>query len=162
MAILALGVLDVAYVGGNGDQETTGDVAEILEKEYGVMEVFFEAKKDKVIGAVNDSLAHQIEALSQGAPLPFGGDIFLPEVESLFRDFVTTREIEGITGQTEAARLGISHRFKNAQNKTVSPQDVVAGKGGAVKSVAVASRGSRPSFVDTGLYVASMKAWLHP
>ena len=111
---------------GFGDQETTGDVAEILEKEYGVMEVFFEAKKDKIIGAVNDSLADQIEALSQGAPLPFGGDIYLPEVESLFRDFVTTREIESITGQTEAARLGISHRFKNAQNKTVSPQDVVA------------------------------------
>ena len=162
MAILALGVLDVAYVGGNGDQETTGDVAEILEKEYGVMEVFFEAKKDKVIGAVNDSLAHQIEALSQGAPLPFGEDIYLPKVESLFKDFVNTREIESITGQTEAARLGISHRFKNAQNKTVSPDDVVAGKGGAVKSVAVASRGSRPSFVDTGLYVASFKAWLHP
>ena len=162
MAILALGVIDTAYVGGNGDQETTGDVAEILEKEYGVMEVFFEAKKEKVLSFVNDILVHQIEALTQGAPPPPGGKIFVPEIESLFRDFVTTREIESITGQTEAARLGISHRFKNAQNKTVSPQDVVAGKGGAVKSVAVASRGSRPSFVDTGLYVASMKAWLHP
>ncbi len=162
MGTLSLGVVDLAYVGGDDKATTTGDVATILEEEYGVMEVFFEAKKDKILKQVNDALVHQIEAMMQGAAPPSGGTVFLPEVESLFRDFVTTREIESITGQTEAARLGISHRFKNAQNKTISPQNIVSGKGRAVRIVAVASRGSRPSFVDTGLYVASMKAWLKP
>lgn len=162
MGTLSLGVVDLAYVGGDDKATTTGDVAEILEEEYGVMEVFFEAKKDKILKQVNDALVHQIEALMQGASPPKGGTIFLPEVESMFRDFINTREIESITGQTEAARLGISHRFKNAQNKTVSPKSIVAGKGKAVKIVAVASRGSRASFVDTGLYISSMKAWLKP
>ncbi len=162
MGTLHLGVVDVAYVGGDEKPTTTGDVATFLEEDYHVMEVFFEAKKDKILKSVNDALLHQIEALMQGAAPPAQGTVFLPEVESLFRDFVTTREIESITGQTEAARLGVSHRFKNANNRTISPQSIAEGKQKAVKTVAVAGRGPRASFVDTGLYTASFKSWLTP
>lgn len=162
MAILNLGVIDLAYVGGDAKATTTGDVAEFLEEDYHVMEVFFEAKKDKIIGAINDRLSHQIEALSQGAPLPATGDLFLPEVDSLFRDFVTSGEIESITGKTEAARLGISHRFKDAHNRMVSAQDIASGKATASSLEPVVGRGPRQSFVDTGLYVYSFKSWLSP
>ena len=162
MAILNLGVVDLAYVGGDAQATTTGDVAEFLEEDYHVMEVFFEAKKDKILSSINDRLAHQIEALSQGVPVPETGDLYLPEVDSLFRDFLTSGEIESITGQTEAARLGISHRFKDAQNRTVSAQDITSGKATASSLEPVVGRGPRPSFVDTGLYVASFKSWLSP
>ena len=162
MGVLHLGVVDVAYVGGDENATTTGDVAEYLEKDYRIMEVFFEAKKEKVLSYVSDILVHQIEALTQGASPPPGGKIFVPEIESLFRDFVTSREVESITGQTEAARLGISHRFKDAKNRTISAQSIVSGKAKAVKMVAVQSRGPRQSFVDTGLYVDSFKSWLTP
>ncbi len=162
MATLTFGVVDVAYVGADEKATTTGDVAEYLEEDFHVMAVFFEAKKNKILELVNDQLGFQIEAMMQGAFRPHGDRIFLPEVESLFRDFVTTREIETITGQTEAARLGVSHRFKDANNRTVSPQAIVSGKSKASRTEAVAARAPRASFVDTGLYVASFKSWLNP
>jgi hypothetical protein len=149
MTTLHLGVIDQPY--DNSVGATTGMVAEILEDKYHVMEVFFESRVDEVIGALERSIQGAIDALDMGAPVenidPFGGAT--GEIEAAFRHFLDSKEMEslGIPGvPTQAALDGVSHRFKNPRYKNT--------KGG--KKV---KRAPRPSFIDTGLYEASMKAW---
>ena len=76
-----------------------------------------------------------------GAPVDAGSPFAAGEsqIENRFKQFLSLREVEklGIPGvPTKAALAGVSHRFK--------------GKKG----------GRRPSFIDTGLYQASFKAWI--
>lgn len=147
---LHFGVIDVPYSARartpaavrRAGTKTTGDVAGWLEDRYHPMEVFFEEKTDEIIGDLEDTLQGAIESMLLGAPpqlAPFGSGI--AKVEDRFKQFVTTQEIEkvGIAGvPTQAARRGVSHRFKRPYKR----------------------RPPRPSFVDTGLYVASFKAWI--
>lgn len=119
---------------------TTGDVAEILEAKYHVMEIFAEETKVDIAKALETSLAGAMEAVLQGAgngPPPYA------EAESAikarFDEFITLKEMDalGYPGvPTQASLDGVSHRFAHPYAK----------------------RGSRPSFVDTGLYLASMIA----
>lgn len=147
MTTLHLGVIDQPYADG----ATTGDVAEILEDKYHVMEVFFESRINDVTDALEKSIQGALDALDMGAPVenidPFGSAT--ADIEAAFRHFLDSKEIEslGIPGvPTQAALDGVSHRFKNPRYKKT--------KGG--KKV---KRAPRPSFIDTGLYEASMKAW---
>lgn len=150
MTTLHLGVVDVPYSQAPSPRQrqpkagtvTTGDVATWLENKYHVMEVFWEEKADAVIvPMLEKSITGAIENLFLGAPPsndPFGGAT--SKIEDAFKLFLTTKEIErlGIPGvPTEAAKRGFSHRFKNPGKR----------------------RAARPSFIDTGLYVASFKAW---
>ena len=122
-------------------QISTGDVAGFLEAEYHVMEVFFEANAEKIVGYLEHSLAGTLEGILMGAPL--GQDAFgtaTSDIEERFRDFLSNKEMEalGYPGvPTQAALQGISHRFKNKRGPK-----------------------PRPSFIDTGLYQASFKAWI--
>lgn len=135
---LTLGVIDLPYTDGQGT--STGDVAKILEAKYGVMQVFFDFYKDRIIAKLEEITAKQIENLFVGIspqPDPFA------EVSSFIKDsfskFLLQREIErlGIEGvPTKAALSGISHRFKKPYAK----------------------RPSRPSFIDTGLYESVFQA----
>ncbi|MEJ0017531.1 MAG: hypothetical protein WDN25_13390 [Acetobacteraceae bacterium] len=122
---------------------TTGDVAEILEAKYHVMEVFYEdVGADAVAKAIEHSVADAIESLAMGAPAdidPHAGA--MSEIETAFKLFLSQKEIEavGIPGvPTKAALLGVSHRFAHPHAK----------------------RAPRPSFIDTGLYQANFKAWV--
>jgi hypothetical protein len=149
MTILHLGVIDQPYVNSVGT--TTGDVAEILEDKYHVMEVFFELRRQDVAAALERSIQGALDQLDMNVPVeninPFSGAS--GEIEAAFRHFLDSKEIEslGIPGvPTQAALDGVSHRFKNPRYKKT--------KGG--KKV---KRAPRPSFIDTGLYEASMKAW---
>jgi len=144
MTTLHLGVMDQPYDNSLG--ATTGSVAEILEEKYHVMEVFFESRIDDVTDALEKSIQGALDALDMGAPVenidPFGSAT--ADIEAAFRHFLDSQEIErlGIPGvPTQAALDGVSHRFKKPKGK----------KG--------AKRAPRPSFIDTGLYEASMKAW---
>lgn len=126
------------------DEKTTGDVATILEAKYGIMEAFFENKEAEVVGALEESLGGVLEdVLSGAAPAsvnPFGAGC--AKIEESFKDFLSSREAEtiGIDGvPTEAARRGVNHRKKHPYAK---------------------ANVRRPSFIDTGLYQASMKAWV--
>jgi hypothetical protein len=121
---------------------TTYDVARILEAKYGVMQAFYNAKSIRVSNYLEEGLKNSLEALLTGAPptsQPFAGGT--AKIEDSFKQFLSTREIErmGIPGvPTQAALGGVSHRFKRAR----------------------AARPRRPSFIDTGLYQASFKAWV--
>lgn len=118
---------------------TTGMVAEILEREYGVMRTFFDQRENDIAEALEGSVGEYFEALLMGAPATM--DVFGPAnqvIQEKFRNFLTSKAMDGLVPgvPTKASLLGVSHRFKN--------------KKGAP---------GRPSFVDTGQYEATMKSW---
>jgi hypothetical protein len=127
----------------NAEHKTTGDVATIIESKYGLMEAFFDNNEEAVVGFLAESLAGVLENVIAGAPPsiePFAGG--LSRIEERFKDFLSSREAEtiGVEGvPTKAARRGVNHRLKHPYAKG-NPR--------------------RPSFIDTGLYQASMKAWI--
>lgn len=134
--IINLGVIDIPY----DDEATTGSVAEELEENYGVMAGFVELHINEVAEAVTDSLAGSLESLMMGAPLranPFEGA--MAKVEQGFRTYLDREEIASLGRDgvpTKAAIQGKSTRFK----RKFGPR--------------------RPSFIDSGLYQNSFKAWV--
>lgn len=137
---LHLGVLDIPYTNGS---KTTGDVAEILEARYHVMELFAETVgAEHIEKAFEESAKAAVEDLMSGAP---AASISLTDdatqgLETAFRVFIDQRKLDYVEPgvPTEASLKGVNHRFKRAN-----------AKGNPV----------RPSFKDTGLYEASFKAW---
>jgi hypothetical protein len=147
--ILHLGVLDVAYSDANGDGSTsTGDVAEILEANYHVMETFYELRREKIAGYLADSMANAIQALVNSGRRPDTRSTFTFEadqkIETEFRTFLDANEMgrlyAAFTGRSlsAAADRGVNHRKKNPYAQ---------------------SNKARPAFIDTGLYRASFRAW---
>jgi hypothetical protein len=143
--ILHLGVLDIAYneppskgKAGSSGVQTTGDVATWLENKYGVMAFFVEKHQEDIADAMADAVAGAFETLQMGGPP--SSDLYgsgTNAIEALFKNFLTMREMDGQPGvPTLAALKGRSKRF--------------AGGRGPV----------RPSFIDTGLYQDSFKAWV--
>lgn len=122
---------------------TTGDVAEELEDTYGIMQVFADRYQNQIASSLANAVAGAIEtmAMGGGAPTGVGGMLQagLGEIERDFKNFLDKEEIAeaGVEGvPTKAALLGINHRMK----KPTTHQ-------------------RRPSFIDTGQYQASFKAW---
>jgi hypothetical protein len=121
---------------------TTGDVAEILEAKYHVMEHFFELHENEVLSVLEESLEGSLESLLMGAPAsinPFGTGT--AKIEDAFKKMLDTKELDGLGYPgipTQAALMGVSHRFKQPYRR----------------------RPPRPSFIDTGEYQASFKAWV--
>lgn len=122
--------------------ETTGDVAEVLEAKYGVMAAFYENHQGDILAAFHDSLAGALENLHSGAPVgndPLG--TAASDVEQMFKRFLSNRDMDGLVEgvPTAASLAGVNHRLKHPYAK---------------------SNPSRSSFIDTGLYEASFKAWI--
>lgn len=154
MTKLLLGVLDLPYAdaGGKGKKgkrskkpatnggRSTGDVAEILEAKYAVIETFFDMYGDEIAEKLADSYEGALESMDMGAPITQDpSSRALAFIETKFRQFLEREEMNGKPGvPTMAAQLGHSKRFKNPYAK----------------------RGPRPSFIDTGLYESAFKAWL--
>ncbi len=122
----------------------TGEVAESLEQNYGIMEAF--AREDvhgkDIVRSIENTLESALNSIVGGGPAtpPWGDG--MREIETAFRDFIDSREAErvGIPGTpTRAAMLGINHRLAHPYRK---------------------SNPRRPSFRDTGLYVRSFRAWM--
>ena len=148
-----LGVKDKPYpyterlrrVGGRQrrvrSSKTTGEVMEILEAKYGVIDAFYEDKKPQIdklcLRYLKADLDHQMRG-GAAAKNPLKGA--MSEIEEMFHRFLDKRQVEklGIPGvPTQAALMGVKH---------------VRGK----KTIV----GRRPSFVDTGLYRDSFHAWV--
>jgi hypothetical protein len=134
-----LGVVDVPYTLGRA---TTGDVANWLENKYHIMELMYETHQTQIADDLANSVRGALETLMSGGPAavdPFAaaGD----DIRRRFDDFIALGEVEwlGIPGvPTKAALAGKSSRFKKKRNP----------------------RGRRPSFIDTGLYLQSFRAWV--
>lgn len=127
--------------------KTTGDVAEILEAKYHVMEAFFDALGADVIAAsLEHSLDDAIKDIQAGAPAK-GLSVTLAaeqELETAFRIFIDQQEMDGrgtagLPVPTRAALRGVNHRFMHPYAK---------------------GNPARPSFRDTGLYESAFKAWM--
>jgi hypothetical protein len=139
MTTLHLGVLDIPYA--SKETKTTGDVAEILEAKYHVMDYFFNLHQEEIIKELEVSIAGSFESLMMGAPPQ--EDIHAAgtaRVETMFKDFLSNQEMDGLEPgvPTTAALRGVSHRFKRPY----------------------VLRPPRPSFIDTGQYQATFKCWV--
>lgn len=120
---------------------TTADVAQFLETKYGLMQRFFDVKSARIAHAGEWSIVASIDAMFHGRYIdPFGQ--MTQSIQTMFNDFISSREAEvvGIPGTpTKAALRGVNHRLKHPYAK---------------------SNPRRASFIDTGLYLASFRAWV--
>jgi hypothetical protein len=132
-----------AYHTGYAKGQTTGTIAHILEDRYGIMRVFYDQNKSTVISMIEDALAGAIKnVLAGGPPTIEPAAQGMQQIASMFKHDLSQRRFDGLTSPgktpTAAAMRGVSHRFKRPYVR----------------------RPSRPSFIDTGLYQASFKAWI--
>jgi hypothetical protein len=157
MTTLHLGVIDLPYrhVGpgfrGRGKKKrpaksigskTTFEVAEILERRYHIMELFFEIHSDSIIQAIIDSYEGATESILMTKMVPLDPSATgMDKIKVMFQKFLDMEELAGVARgvPTQAAILGISHRFAHPYAQ---------------------SRTRRPSFIDTGLYQSSFRAWV--
>ncbi|EBO7441351.1 hypothetical protein D0Q39_03680 [Salmonella enterica] len=127
--------MDIPY---ENENTTTGDVAEILEGKYRIMQTFFDRHGEEIAQMMSNDLAAGLENMLAGAPLPV--DPFaesMSQVHHLFVAFLDNEEMNGTEGVPTARALeGISKRFKNRKGEPW------------------------PSFIDTGMFQASMRAWV--
>jgi hypothetical protein len=157
MTTLHLGVIDISYGtppsagkrrrGSNStiaNTKTTGDVADLLEQKYHVMELFVEEIGiDHISKSLEQSLEDAMNDIAAGAP-PQGIRLTQQaeqEMETAFRIFIDQQELDGVVPgvPTAAALKGVSHRLSHPYAK---------------------GNPSRPSFRDTGQYQASFRAWI--
>lgn len=133
---LHLGVIDIPY---EDEDTTTGSVAEALEGKYKIMQTFFDRYGGDIAQLMANDLAAGLENMLAGAPPshdPFAES--MSRVHHLFSAFLENKEMDGLKGiPTQRALKGISKRFKNRKGPK-----------------------NRPSFIDTGTFQASMRAWV--
>jgi hypothetical protein len=115
---------------------TTGDVAEILEGKYHVMETFYDLHEEEIAEDFAESTAGALEDLLLGAPPrdPLAGAA--SKVEDRFHRFLELKEMDETSTPgvpTRASLRGVNHRLK------------------------IRRGAPRPSFIDTGLYDSSFK-----
>lgn len=126
-----------------GGTQTTGDVAEILEAKYHIMDTFAFARLPDIAKELEQSIAGSLETLMMGGH-PNSNPFKSAEsaITAMFKQFLATADIEhmGIEGvPTQAAKNGVNHRLKHPYAK---------------------SNPRRASFIDTGLYSQSFVAWI--
>jgi len=88
--IISLGVIDIPYADG---KTTTGDVAEILEDEYHVMQIFADQNLDFMADAIANGLIGAMENAFAGAPQDV--DMYasgMEEIKDRFHDFIDNEE----------------------------------------------------------------------
>lgn len=126
----------VAKAGG----QTTGDVADILERKYHVMETFYEVHEEEIADDFAQAMAGALEDLLVGAP-PSAQPYAAAEsaLQARFKTFLESKEMDELAVDgvpTKASLRGVNHRLK------------------------IKRGGPRPSFIDTGLYESSFVAWI--
>jgi hypothetical protein len=129
---------------GGDPISTTGDVAQLLEEKYHVMEHFVQAHEADIAKALGDSMLVATENMLSGAP-PSDNPFAAGEaaIGFLFKEtFLQGKEMDrlGFPGiPTKAALAGVNPRLAHPFSK---------------------SNPARPSFVRSGLYQASFVAWV--
>jgi hypothetical protein len=120
---------------------TTFEVAKILEDKYHIVELFQVMEKERINELAGDIITDAIEGIEKFTRHRWKKRTKAMEgIESRFRANLVGRKFDGNPGiPTLAAQRGVSHLN----------QHPYANRGG-----------SRPSFVDTGMYKQSFRAWL--
>lgn len=141
---LHLGVIEAKYA-NNKESVGTGDVATFLENKYGVLGAFVDTYKQKIAKDIAGSVQSQINSIMMGAPP--GNPLAQAEqdITANAKGFISSGEAERVLSgmgptrypvPTRAAIDRKSSRFKEGKKP-----------------------GSRPSFIDTGLYEGSLITW---
>lgn len=141
--VLHIGVLDQPYRTATraAQATTTGDVAKILEEKYGLFSVFYKAREQGIANSMAVSMVGALEGLFMGRYVDPWGPV-TQYIQREFRTFISTKEAErvGMPGvPTKAALRGVNHRLAHPYRR---------------------SNPRRPSFRDTGLLMASARAWV--
>lgn len=146
--IINLGVIEQTYrntdsTGGDaGAAVNTAEVARILEDEYGVMQTFVDLHMGGIANSLTQAVADSLDEQMMG--LPGSGAVYqeaMEEIQSAFRQFLDNEEYPAQGNPqvpTQAALDGVNHRLKHPYASDNLP---------------------RPSFIDTGLYQGSFRAW---
>ena len=127
-----------------GTGQTTTSVAADLEARYEVVETFYEQPniQDYIVDLLDNALYDITEIIMQTdhppiVPIPIKD---IDKIEGRFQRALARKELEGkILGTpTGTAQKGVSHLY----TKPYAP------------------RAPRPSFIDTGMYQKSFRAWV--
>jgi hypothetical protein len=133
---LHLGVIDLPHP--TSPHQTVGDVAEILEAKYHIMATFFAKNATQIIPMIEVAMRDAFEEALNGGSGVFNMSAAESGIETLFRAFISSQGLDGTPGvPTRAALKGVSHRRQHPYVR----------------------RGPRPSFIDTGTFVAAFKVW---
>lgn len=136
-----LGVLDQNYRSG----QSVGDVAKILEGRYGIMAIFAARQSTQIANHLATSLADATEALMMGQPV---ANAYAEGTDQIQEDFRKFLDQNGTGIITKASEKGVSGRFADKNN--------TKGLRGPMNSQGQV----RPSFIDTGLFQNSFRAWI--
>ncbi|MBW8066847.1 MAG: hypothetical protein GJU73_05310 [Ferrovum sp.] len=151
MPTLHLGVVDMAYSDPDASgANTTGAVAEILEKKYHVMELFADTHRQELLDLVADAIGGQLESARSGI-VPSIPEIDVQKLDAAFRDFLDTNEIQKLLPKRiAAADEGVTSRKKLSKEAMAMIGKKPKRKAGQ----------PRPAFIDSGLYQASFRSWI--
>ena len=146
---LQLGIIDLPYANAprapgskaTSGTQTTGDVAGWLEDKYHIFLSFWTLHGDDIAKDMEHSLEGALNSMLNGAPA--NHDVFgsaNSKIRARFSEFLMKQEMDGLFPgvPTAAALRGVSHRMKRPYKR----------------------RAPRPSFIDTGLFESSFKAWM--
>ncbi len=128
---------------GLGGLTTTGDVAEILERKYGIVSTFALLHGQDIIDGVEHAMQDKLENLLMGGPV--SDELFSPgdlgSIEQAFRAFLDNRGMDGRASgvPTGAAERGVNPRLAHPYAR---------------------GNPARPSFIASGLYQASFRAFI--
>jgi hypothetical protein len=124
-----------------GEGKTTLEVAQELEDKYHIVEKFLEMEEDRINELAGDVITDAFEDIEKFTRHKWKKRTKAMEgIESRFRANLVGRKYDGVLSgvPTMAAIRGVSHLNQHPYAK----------------------RASRPSFIDTGMYMRSFRAWL--
>ena len=121
-----------------GQNKTVGQVAEELEKKYGIVDAFYKLEENFIVDGFEGAYMNSLELGMGGGSWDVIWDPSLT-LEPKFRRALSSRRFDGLIRgvPTQASLRGVSHLRQDPYSPAAS----------------------RPSFVDTSLYQRSFKAW---
>jgi len=138
VVILHLGVNDVIYPARftvKRGEVTTGQVAERLEKTYGIMGFFADSNGQSI---ADEAVQTYLDVLSGKDTRQYGESLTVKSIKSKFTNFIDSKAMDGKTAgvPTKASLLGKSKKLKRSSGPI------------------------RPSFKDSWLYEDNFRAWI--
>jgi hypothetical protein len=125
-----------------GEGKTTSEVAKELEAKYGIVDMFYSMEEDTIVNLLEDVFGQELEnvLLMQEHSKEVVTTKETNKIEEKFRRALSSRKFDGVISgvPTTAAQRGVSHLYKKPY----------------------ARRAERPSFIDTGMYQRSFRAWI--
>jgi hypothetical protein len=122
---------------GYGEGKTSAEVAKELEEGYNLVDTFYLGVEDELSFALEEFYGEAIEdvMMMEKPPKKIPSNELTKKIEEEFRQYLQKEE-HGI--HTLAAKRGVSHLLPQPYSRKNPP---------------------RPSFIDTGLYMKSFRAW---